>query len=101
MRKATIFLTGLILAFSVSSFKQVSRDKPLATRELKQGDTLYIGDRAYRKVTLREAYYKRGAYDGTRYFLHTDSNGLVKVSDLKAAKGKHQNQLDTYHVTGM
>lgn len=100
MKKAAISLFILLVGFVSISFQNSKPREPLKFFNLADGEMVDFKTGPALKKHTYEGWFERSSYDLTRFNLHIDTQGNLKVSELRGCSGKHQGELSIFTAKG-
>lgn len=100
MKKTILLITVVALGFIIQSFNYLFPPNSFKFYELSNGETINFQSRPEFKKNSHAGWYSRGSYDLSKYKMNIDTQGNLKVSELRGCPGKHQGEISLFHSKG-
>ncbi len=96
MRISFSFFGATVLILTLQPFTQPY----IINYELKQNEVIKFNDGPESKIENYRGWFRRGAYDSSRYVINIDTLGNLKVGELRGSTRLYQNEINLYHSIG-
>lgn len=100
MKKSVLSLIILLIGFMGVSFQNLTPREPFKFFNPADGEMVDFKTGPALKKHIYEGWFKRSSYDRTKFNLHIDTQGNLKVSELRGCKGKNQGELSIFTAKG-